>query len=121
MMSDEEYSTKEERRQSQSRSQRPRRAHNMSSRSDEEDDATGDTDRSDRDKEDEPDSAEELIAKVGTKCKTLIHDNVSRQDVAGPQLSKEGVKEAMKGAKRVDEIARNKTILDHYHNVKTGD
>ena len=54
-----------------------------------------------------------------------MRDNIPVQDVAGHQLSKEGVKEAMKGTKRVNEIAPNmilkKKILDHYHNVKTGD
>ena len=99
----------------------------MSLSSDEEEDNVGVTecspltDRSDGDKEDEADSTEELIAKVGTECKTLIHDNIPTQDVAGPQLSKE----TMKGAKRVDEISPNmilnKTILDHYHNVKIDD
>ena len=47
------------------------------------------------------------------------------QDVAGPQLSKETVKEAMRGAKSVDEIAPNmilnNTILDHYHNIRMDD
>ena len=69
----------------------------MSSSLDKEDNNVGDTNHSDRDKEDKADSAEELIAKVDTKCKTLIHDQFPKQDVAGPQLSKEGVKEAMKG------------------------
>ena len=61
---------------------------------------------------------------VGIKCKPLVHDNFTKQDVAGPQLSKEGVKEAMKEAKRVDKVAPNmilnKTILDHYHNELLG-
>ena len=51
-----------------------------------------------------------------------MRDNIPVQEVAGHQLSKEGVKEAMKGAKRVDEIASNmifnNTILGHYHKVK---
>ena len=42
--------------------------------------------------------------------------------MARPQLSKETIKEAMKGAKRVDKIIPNmilnQTILDHYHNVR---
>ena len=75
-MSDEEYSTKEERRQQR------RRARYISS--------SPDTDRSDRDKEDEADSTGELNANMGTECKTLIHDNVRKQDVASFQLSKEG-------------------------------
>ena len=49
-------------------------------------------------------------------------EEVAANDVAGPQLSKATVKTAMKGAKRVDEIALNmilnQTILDHYHNVR---
>ena len=69
-MSEEEYSTDEERRQR--RSQWRRRAHNMFPSWDGEDDNVGDTDHSDRDKEDEAGSAEELIARVGTECKTLI-------------------------------------------------
>ena len=43
----------------------------MSSSLDEEDDDSGDTDRSDRYKEDKADSAEVLIAEVGTECKNL--------------------------------------------------
>ena len=101
-MSDKEYSSKEKRRMN--RSQRHRRAHDMSSSSSEEDEA-GNTDNSER--EDEADSAEELIAKVSTGCKTLIHDNSPSQDMNGPQLSKEGVKNAMKGTKRVDKVAPN--------------
>ena len=49
-------------------------------------------------------------------------EEVSTKDVAGPQLTKEAIKEAMKGNKRVDEITPNivlnQTILDHYHNVR---
>ena len=45
--------------------------------------------------------------------------------MAGPQLSKEAIKEAMKGSKRADEITPkmilNQTILDHYHNVRMDD
>ena len=45
--------------------------------------------------------------------------------MARPQLSKEAIKEAMKGAKRVDKITPNmilnQTILDHYHNVRPDD
>ena len=94
----------------------------MSSSSGQENDDAGNTDRSDRDREDEANSAEELIAKVGTRCKTLMRDNVPIQDVAGPQFSKEGVKEAMKGAKKVNKIAPNmilnNAILGQYHKVK---
>ena len=47
---------------------------------------------------------------------------MAAKDVARPQLSKETVKEAMRGAKRVNKIAPNKildqTILDCYHNVR---
>ena len=49
-------------------------------------------------------------------------EQVAAKDIVGPRLSKETVKTAMKGAKRVDEIAPNmilnQTILDHYHNVR---
>ena len=97
----------------------------MSSSLAEEDDDVGDTNNSDREMEDKADSAEELMAKVSTRCKILIRVNVLIQDVSGPQLSKEGVKNAMKGAKRVDEIAPNmilnETILGHYHEVRTND
>ena len=45
--------------------------------------------------------------------------------MARPQLSKEAIKEAMKGAKRVNKITPNmilnQTILDHYHNVRPDD
>ena len=123
-MSDEDYWTEDERQERQWR----RRAHDMSSSSDEEEDYVGVTERSpvtdcsDGDEKDKADSTEELVAKVGIECKALVHDNTPMQDVAGPQLSKETVKEAMKGAKRVDEInpnmILNKTILNHYHNVR---
>ena len=43
------------------------------------------------------------------------------QDVSGPQLSKETAKSAMKGRKRLDEVAPNivlnDEIMDHYHQV----
>ena len=107
------------------RSQRRRRAYDMSSSLAEEDDDAGDTNNSDREMEDKADSAEEQMAKVSTRCKILIRVNVLIQDVSGPQLSKEGVKNAMKGAKRVDEIAPNmilnEAILGHYHEVRTND
>ena len=103
----------------------------MSSSSDDEEDDVGVTerspvtDRSDGDEKDETDSTEELAAKVGMECEALVHNNTPMQDVAGPQVSKETVKEAMKGAKRFEEIAPNmilnKTILDHYHNVRMDD
>ena len=52
----------------------------------------------------------------------MFHDNALLQDVSGPQLSKEGVKNAMKEAKKVDEVAPNmilnEAILSHYHKVK---
>ena len=48
-------------------------------------------------------------------------EEVAAEDLAGPQLSKETVKTAMKGTKRVDEITPNmilnQAILYHYHNV----
>ena len=47
------------------------------------------------------------------------------QDASGPQLSKEIVKSAMKGRKRLDEVAPtivlNEEIMDHYHQVYTID
>ena len=79
----------------------------------------------DGDEKDKADSTEELATKVGIECEALVQDNTPMQDVAGPQLSKEIVKEAMKGAKIVDKISPNiilnKTILDHYHNVRRDD
>ena len=111
-MSNESYLTEDERRRRQERQQR-RRAHDVSWSSDKEEDEVGDTerspvtDRSDGDEKDEADATEELAAKVGIECEALIHNNTPMLDVAGPQLSKETVNEAMKGAKRVDEIAPN--------------
>ena len=82
----------------------------MSSSSDEEEDEVGASEYSpindhlDEEERGKADSTEELAAK----------------DVAGPQLYKETVKEAMRGAERVVEVAPNmilnQTILDHYHN-----
>ena len=110
-MSDKDYLTEEERRPG--RGSPRRRAHDMSSSSNEEDVGTSEcspvNDRSDGDEGGETDSTEEVAAK----------------DVAGPQLSKETVMEAMKGAKRVNKVAPNlilnQTILDHYHNVRMDD
>ena len=52
-------------------------------------------------------------------------EEVPARDVAGPQLTKEAITEAMKGKNRVDEITLNmvlnQTILEHYHNVRPVD
>ena len=110
-MSDEDYSSEEERRLN--RSQRLRRDHDISSdkyKDKEGEDAVAPRSpahyRSNETKGGKEDSAEEISAK----------------DVAGPQVTKEAIKEAMKGNKRVDKITPNmflnQTILDHYHNVR---
>ena len=109
-MLDYSYSTEEER--CPGRKPRRRGAHNISLSSDEEEDEVGALERlpvhahSDKEERGDADFTEELAAK----------------DVAGPQLSKGTVKEAMKGAKRVDKIAPNtnlnQTIMDHYHNIR---
>ena len=48
-------------------------------------------------------------------------EEVAAKDVAGPQLSKEVIKTAVKGTKRHNKIAPNmvlnQAILDHYHTV----
>ena len=112
-MSDEEYSSEEEPRQGRGRRQAVRGPHYMSLSSNEEVEnvsaPSSPVHDHSNDKEGEADPADEVAAK----------------DVARPQLSKETVKMAMKGAKRVDEIAPNmvlnQTILDHYHNARVDD
>ena len=115
-MSEDEYSSnKEECRMN--RSQRRRRAHNMSSDEDEEGDdvvspsSPGQchTDENGVGQEEEEEPAEEVPAK----------------DMAGPQLNKEAVAEAMKNNRRVEEITPNmvlnQAILEHCHNVRPVD
>ena len=116
-MSEKESSSEEELRPN--RSQQCRRTHDMSFSSAEEGMAD---DINNFDREEEADSAEESIAKVSTRVQTSIHNNALFQDMSGPQLSKEGFKNAMKGAKRVDEVAPNvilkEEIVSHYHKVR---
>ena len=104
-MSDKEYSSEEERRQG-----RGRGPNYMSLSSDEEDDVVG-----------APSSPVHNLSEEEEDGKVHSTEEVAAKDVAGPQLSKEMVKTAMKGTKRVDEIAPNmilnQAILDHYHNV----
>ena len=113
-MSDEDYSSEEERRLN--RSQRLRRDHNISSDKYE-----------DREGEDAiaPSSPAHYRSDENEGHKEDPAEKVSAKDVAGPQLTKEAIKEAMKGNKRVDEITTNmvlnQTILDHYHNVRLVD
>ena len=108
-MSD-DYSSEEERRLN--RSQRPRRDHDISS------DGYDDKEEDDAGAPSSP--AHYRSGENGGEEDPA--EEVSAKDVAGPRLTKEAIKEAMKGNKRVDKITPNmvlnQTILDHYHNVR---
>ena len=107
-MSDEDYSSEEERRPG--RSQRHRREHDISPN--EYDAAAPSSPANHRPDENEGGEEDPM-------------EEVSAKDIAGPQPTKEATKKVRKRTKRVDKITSNmilnQTILDHYHNVRLHD
>ena len=106
-MSDEEYLLEEERRQGRGRGRGP---NDMSVSSDEDDDDIG-----------APSYPVHNLSKDEEDKEVHSTEEVAVKDVAGPQLSMEVVKTAMKGTKRHNKIAPNmiinQAILDHYRTV----